>query len=370
MSTHPDVAAVRDLLGPLNPAPLVRVARDVGSHDRADALLARILDGTAAAGAVRDGRPAARAGQERPAPAEVHRSARPGGWRPSRRLALVAGALAASTAVATVGAVGLDVVTLPWNDTTPAAGAYAATPAPLAYTPVAGTAPEVLTEIAARTAALPDDVGTGRYARVEMQEWSLFTRVGGDDHTVTSTVMPQRSTTWLAADGSGRSVVRYDQPGVPWTTTDETTYARGERNNPWPTLSPDDATIAERLALGHPAANGPAERLVAVNDLLRDQPMRPAVRAAVLRYLADTPTLELAGTTTDRLGRPGVAFSLESDLGGLPARRTMIVDPVTGRVLSSEEMLTVTAGALNVPIPSVIGYTAYRSSAYTDDLER
>ena len=148
------------------------------------------------------------------------------------------------------------------------------------------------------------------------------------------------------------------------------TYGPGERGSPWPTLSPDDATIAEQLALGHPASDGPAERLVAVDDLLRDQPMRPTVRAAVLRYLADTPTLALAGTTTDRLGRPGVAFSLDSDLGGLPTRCTMVVDPGTGRVLGSEQVLTTTAGALDVPVPSVIGYTAYRSGAWTDDLAR
>lgn len=370
MSTHPDVAAVRDLLGPLDPAPPGRVAHDVGSDGLAETLLATILDGADAAGTVRAGRPAARARRRRPVPAEVHQPARPGGWRPPRRLVLAAGVLAASTAVATVGAVGLDVVTLPWNDTRPAAGAYAATPPPLDYAPVTGTAPEVLAVIAARTAALPDDVGTGRYARIETQEWSLFTRVGGDDHTVTSTVMPQRITRWLAADGSGRSVVRYDQPGIPWTTTERRTYEPGERSAAWPTLSPDDVTIAKQLALGHPASNGPAERLVAVDDLLRDQPMRPAVRAAVLRYLADTPTLELAGTTTDRLGRPGVAFSLESDHVGLPTRHTVVVDPGSGRVLSSEEMLTTTAGALDVPVPSVIGYTAYRSSAWTDDLDR
>ena len=347
MSTHPDVVAVRDLLGPLDPAPVERVAHAVADDGSAGALLARVLDGP-----------------------DEPRPARPGGRRPSRRLVIAAAALAATTAVATVGAVGLDVVTLPWNDTVPAAGAYAATPPPLTYVPVAGTAPEVLSEIATRTAALPDDVGAGRYARVETQEWSLFTRVGGDDHTVTSTVMPQRSTTWLAADGSGRSVVRYDQPGIPWTTTKRKTFEPGERGSPWPTLSADDATTAKRLALGHPASNGPAERLVAIDDLLRDQPMRPAVRAAVLRYLADTPTLELAGTTTDRLGRPGVAFSLDSDHTGLPMRYTMVVDPGTGRVLDSEEMLTTTAGRLNVPIPSVIGYTAYRSSAWTDDLDR
>ena len=72
------------------------------------------------------------------------------------------------------------------------------------------------------------------------------------------------------------------------------------------------------------------------------------------------------GKTTDRAGREGIAVSLESDFGGLPTRYTLIIDPDDGKILAWEEMLTTTAGALNVPIPSVIGYTTYRQSTYTN----
>ncbi|WP_203888102.1 RNA polymerase sigma factor [Planotetraspora kaengkrachanensis] len=71
------------------------------------------------------------------------------------------------------------------------------------------------------------------------------------------------------------------------------------------------------------------------------------------------PGLRYEGTTTDRAGRTGRAFSLDSDHGGLPNRKTLIVDPADGRIVDEEETLTETAGRLGVPIPSVISYTVY-----------
>lgn len=349
-----DAREVRALLAGSNRVLVEDVRSDADVQAEGRALLATLLNGDTQR---------VRASTRRSPSRSVHRV------RPARRLLVRAGGLVAITAAVLVAVLALGVVPLPWNQTVPAAGAYAATPPPLVYAPVAGSAPQVLEQIAARTAALPDDAGEGRYARIETQEWSLFTRVGGDDHTVTSMVMPQQATSWRAADGAGREVVRYQQHGIPWTTTDETTYEAGERGAAWPTLSPDDATLAEQLAKGHPTSNGPAERLVAINDYLREQPLQPDVRAAVLRYLAATPTLELSGRTTDRLGREGIAFSLESDYSGLPTRYTLIVDPKNGRFLAGEEMLTTTAGKLNVPIPSVIGYTAYRNSTHTDSTQ-
>ncbi|WP_033212259.1 hypothetical protein [Kitasatospora phosalacinea] len=55
----------------------------------------------------------------------------------------------------------------------------------------------------------------------------------------------------------------------------------------------------------------------------------------------------------------GEAFSAESDGSGLPARCAFVVDPGGGRIHGDEAKLTSGAGALDVPVPSVISYTAY-----------
>jgi hypothetical protein len=69
---------------------------------------------------------------------------------------------------------------------------------------------------------------------------------------------------------------------------------------------------------------------------------------------------------TDREGRTGLAVHVDTDMGGLPERRTLVIDPASGTVLASETELTESAGALNVRVPSVIAYTSFLGSAYVD----
>ena len=254
--------------------------------------------------------------------------------------------------------------------------AFAATPdrlvvlAPLsaAGLPADGDAAAVLNAIAARATALPEDTGSGRYARMENEGWALWTRVDGGQ--VTSEVVPQRSTVWAAPDGSGRVVTRRDGPGTVTSTTDQA-LAPGDRTLMWPpgSLSSDDSELARQLEQNHPVGNGPAERLVPVVDLAAEQPLAPAVRAAVLRYLARTPGLAVDGIVADRAGRRGVAVHVDTTMSGLPERRTLIVDPDNGRILGAETLLTKDAGKLNVPVPSVISYTTFRGARYTDELK-
>lgn len=296
----------------------------------------------------------------------------PGTQQPSRsrsRLLVAAAAAVVAVVLAGVASSGLGL---------PSGGspAYAATPDQLtvlspvsaAGLPADADAATVLNAIAVRTAALPDDTGSGRYARMETEGWALWTRVDGDQ--VTSEVVPQRSTVWAARDGSGRVVTRRDGPGSDTSTTDRA-LAPGERSFMWPlgSLSSDDAELARQLEQGHPVENGRAERLVAVMDLAAEQPLAPPVRAAVLRYLARTPGLAVDGIVADRAGRRGVAVHVDTTMSGLPERRTLIVDPNDGRILGAETLLTSDAGKLNVPVPSVISYNTFRSARYTDELK-
>lgn len=254
--------------------------------------------------------------------------------------------------------------------------AYAATPSELAVLDGSafaaagldptGTAPQLLEAIAERAAAVPDDTGAGRYARIRTESWDLFARVDGEQ--VTSEVVPQATTSWTAADGSGQTVRSYLWPDGN-TETEKTERPAGPALM-WPlgSLSSDPVVLAQQLEVAHPVANGPAERLVAVQDLYREQPLTPQVRAAVLRYVAATPGLEVTGMVLDRTGRTGLAVHLDNDLGGLPNRETMVIDPADGRVLAAETRLTETAGALNVRVPAVISYESYLEGSYVNDV--
>ena len=243
--------------------------------------------------------------------------------------------------------------------------ALGATPPLLTYRPVAADAAGVLDHLATRVERLPDTTGDGRYAYRETRGWNLWTEVGHNQR-VTSAVVPSTTKAWTAADGSGRTVRRWVEPGYPPQFEDETHPADpGALMWPLRSLSADNPTLARQLEEGHPPENGPYERLVAVDDAYGEMPLPPDVRAAVLRYVARTPGLVLAGRVTDRAGREAIAVAVD-DMSGLPTRHTLLFDPADGRLLGREEMLTTSAGKLNVPIPSVIGYTVYLDSRYTD----
>ncbi len=301
----------------------------------------------------------------------------PDRWPAGRRATRTAARWAAVAAVTTALVVGGSVLDgdgwLPGGQRE--GSAYAVTPPPLApgaldglsayglAVPTDPTDPApVLTQIADRVQPLPDDTGTGRYARVANEGWYLHTRVDG--RQVTSEIVLTATTSWTAADGSGalRSRVGDQDPS-------EEAFGPGGRSLVFALggLSTDPSTLATQLEVAHPVANGPAERLVAITDLAREQPLPPAVRAAVLRYLAATPGLLLTGPVEDRSGRRGVAVHLDSDHSGLPTRYTLIIDPASGRLLGDEQLLTTTAGALNVPVPSVIAYTTHLDARYVDD---
>nr|BFE77818.1 hypothetical protein GCM10020093_004190 [Planobispora longispora] len=254
-----------------------------------------------------------------------------------------------------------------------AAPAHAATPAPLAYAGAGGRpVREALLEIAERAARLPDDTGAGRYLYTRTRGWHLGSAVNG--RSVRSAVVPVVTERWTAPDAPGRvrtvtsspefpseeSLAAWaaeGRPGLRPQVSDETLDLR-PRWNP-DDLAPDPEALGAALGWGGPPEAGEAELLMTIADLYREQPVRPAVRGAALRLLSGLTGLRYEGTVTDRAGRAGVAVSLDSDHGGLPNRHTLIFDGRTGVLLGEERTLTVTAGELDVPVPSVISYTLF-----------
>lgn len=259
--------------------------------------------------------------------------------------------------------------------------AHAATPRQMHYEPVSGTAASTLRGIARRLLTSPSSrtAGSGHYQYIKTQSWSLFTRVDG--RQVRSAVVPEVREVWRAGDGSGRmrrtsgtpefpsqqSRDAWQAAGRPALATEDVTYPAGGLAAMYPQLLPEGYEgLREQLSVSHPVQNGPAETLVAVSDLYNEQSPNAATRAAILEVLAATPGLQLQGRTVDRVGRTGVAVGLDSTMTGLPTRFSLVFDEVDGKLLDQEQVLTTTAGRLDVPIPSVIQYTTYVAGGFVD----
>ncbi|HEX3874107.1 MAG TPA: CU044_5270 family protein [Solirubrobacteraceae bacterium] len=242
--------------------------------------------------------------------------------------------------------------------------ALAATPRPLTYAagPGAPSASRLLAGLARIAVRQPPAKG-GAYTYVETRGWYLDTRVGGG--TAGSALVPQVTQTWRASNGSGRVVTRTAGFLDQGARVDDQVFGPGGLVATWGSmrLSTDPRRLAGQLAIGHPLADGPAERFVAVADLAREGPRPPAVQAAVLRVLAEESGLVDRGGVIDRAGRRGVAVSVDSSYSGKPTRYTLIFSPVTGGLLGSEAMLLGDAGRLHVRVPAIVDYTTILASA-------
>ncbi|MFJ4094192.1 hypothetical protein ACIPYS_21645 [Kitasatospora sp. NPDC089913] len=234
---------------------------------------------------------------------------------------------------------------------------FAATPPPLAYhltAQQAGVAAGTdLLLLAQRVRGLPDAVpaGAAGESTLRWRQWSLNTR---DDHgNVSSKVVPVEN-----------EVVPGPQGPVLTRRSHEGGKERVERMPAILTL-PQGEVLATGTGLkdwlrgATPGVDNPNGASQALHSLMTQRVLGSASRAAVLEWIAGLPGLEITGDVTDRAGRPGVAYSALSSDSGLPTRYTFVVDPASGSLLAMEETLTVTAGALNVPIPSVISYTVF-----------
>ncbi|MCO1576445.1 CU044_5270 family protein [Crossiella sp. SN42] len=254
--------------------------------------------------------------------------------------------------------------------------AHAVTPAPLVVEPPADpgrSAADLLRDLAAVTEGLPEPSTDGLAEHLRMESWYLNSQV---DRTGTvSAVIPGELDRWRFPDGSGyeRKLVkepvfssaedrqRWLSEGSPgWDMTPKTQrFGPGERDEGFDGPPPADAArFADWLRRGFDFAKEPFRAFAAATDAARTHVLLPRQRAWLLRALADTSGFTYDGMTTDRAGRRGHSVTL-TDTSGLPARRTLVIDPADGRVLDREEMLVSDPGELNVRVPAVISYEVY-----------
>ncbi|MET7550810.1 hypothetical protein ABZS94_34565 [Streptomyces sp. NPDC005500] len=265
------------------------------------------------------------------------------GRKPRVRLGLTVGAACAAAALA--------FAVLPQG----AGGtAYAATPPPLHYTTISTTlSPSaMLKRIAEHASTLREPIGP--QSRLHYKDWSLNTRVYADD-SVTSEIVAEDHQTVTRADGSGTE-----------RRTGEDGHTETYKTK-WTPAPADPAALKAWLTRGNVPFTNAMGAAATAGELLRSQALSPVQRATLLNAIADLPGLTFDGKVTDRVGRVGQAFSAESSRSGLPTRYTFIVNSSSGTITGQEEMLTKTAGKLNVPVPSVIGYTVYLKAQRTAD---
>lgn len=272
--------------------------------------------------------------------------------RASRRpLVLVA----ASAALAVVGLIVANVV----SSTSPNHAAFAATPSPLQL-PSREEAParHELLKLAQVAEAQPATV-TERYHYVKRRAWYLNTSVG--DGSVESQLEPKVIEQWVSDDGSLRT--KMTKQGAETDVVQSGPRADGFLP---PSQYSSDPAVLERQLVRDPGApsdkpgSSTASELVdRVVEVLRDfGQLPPGVQGALWRVLADQ-GLIFRGRITDRGGHTGVALTFDTNSSGLPVRKLLVVDPRTGQLLSYEEVLTKSAGDLDVSIPSVLEYEIF-----------
>ncbi len=265
------------------------------------------------------------------------------------RLAAAAGAVAVLAAGALIAS-----LVLPGAGAGGGRSANAATPPLLHFHPLASspTASSLLNDLATKAAAQPAAPGHGRYEYVKTRGWYYNTRVA-DGHA-SGSLQPNKSEQWLAADGSGLTIIHREAIG-------QKDVIHGGR--PLPDLSTEPGQLSQQLAHSH-GGRSTAATFQAVTEVWGNQVIRPQVEAALLEVLAKKPNITVSGRVTDRAGRTGVAVSTISKLSGLRSRSTLIFEPYTGMLLDSEDVF-LEAGALPIKPPAVGSYTQWLATGYT-----
>ncbi|GAA4630283.1 hypothetical protein GCM10023196_055000 [Actinoallomurus vinaceus] len=249
------------------------------------------------------------------------------------------------------------------------------------------------------------DLTTGRYWRVvETGRYTLDAKNGSGEGPIE---VRMRAGIWLAGPGGGRSVAyrrclsarpltvqeRADQGGLPsqgWPAYSTAARICAAGSGPaekdagltaatdyriadvavspiWlDNLSPDPAVLRRqidaKLATAHQGGLAVYGHIV-LPQLMTDLPIRPEIRAAVLRMMAGLPGVRASGKVMDALDRTGEGVVI-SGLGLGATELRWIIEPGTGRVLGVQEVVT---GAGRRPAGSVVAERVYTSVGWTNE---
>jgi len=245
-------------------------------------------------------------------------------------------------------------------------------------------AAQLLKRTAQRAAAIPTArAGTYRYEKVKVLEAGISLQMP-HPHTV---LVPRIRETWTAADGSGRRRETTGQPLFPseqdhrrWLAAGDELPSAGktseERYGPRAYLAEDarlptevdalSAALRERARKLEPPLS--AGLVIEVGDLLASPATTPALRAGLYKVLARSDGVELDGTTTDSIGRTGVAISVPAGYSNdaKDLREVLIFDPQSSTVLERRTVLVKPVAWTGATPPATIGSTTYLASGNVD----
>jgi len=222
-----------------------------------------------------------------------------------------------------------------------------------------------------------DTIPTGTYTHVRTQTWSADPTSTDGSSTVTAVEenlfwaadhSGVRTTLALPPEPAGQTTAGYvEQP--PPSIGDLQRFVYGPHEL---TVIVDRPSNQPEILAGQMHAENPARTPQALvrtaADLYRFHALTPRQRAAVLQVLADTDGLVDRGQVTDRAGRPGVAISVDGSESGVQVRDILIFDPVTGALLSHEQLLLTRPTLAEALTPSVAAYVLYLTNSRVDTL--
>lgn len=237
-------------------------------------------------------------------------------------------------------------------------------------------ADDALTALAA-TAASRTEVRGGDYQETTSYSW--YEKISD----VATVLVPSYESFLLGPDGSvvhsqietdpldghGRVVHGDTPPGGTGGGTDE--FPAGSLDPQQAANLPRDpqalraALIATEQGAGCDASErATAECLVrAVKDLAAFYVLPPDLDAALWTVLADDPHIVRLGTTTDRLGRAGVAVAVQTGEDAPHGALVLVVSADDGRLLEWDD-IAASAPDLGVDSPVVTSFQVYLSAAW------
>ncbi|GGM81654.1 hypothetical protein GCM10012275_60370 [Longimycelium tulufanense] len=239
----------------------------------------------------------------------------------------------------------------------------------------------LLTGLAERAGQQPG-LGAGRFHYSRTRSWTFGTAAGTDGGTLAARVAETRLERWTAPDGSGFEKRHQDsvRPGGPPLVyegpfpTPEVQPTVGPQNTVVSALPPvgeADAGEIERRLRADGVSRTAGEWFAVTAQVWSARSGDPATAQALARILADQSGITVAGTTTDRAGRPAVAIATRaSGDQWFPKQRVyLLFDPATGFLTGAEDVaLQADTDAIGAPVevPATVRYQLWLGSGRTD----
>lgn len=238
---------------------------------------------------------------------------------------------------------------------------------PASASPKPGTLAAALDSLSLAADAQPVDLppGPGQFEYTDESSLNWIDTYNNSPTTSYSVSYTELRQIWIGANGSGRLVETYSNPQLGtakdragWIAAGrpslavpaaDSTFGPGQLSDGPPNLNrlPADparlaALLAARKIEGGP--KGPAEDFVQIGDMLRENYVRPALRAAIFAVAEHIPGVQLLGTVTDQVGRSGIglAYVRAYPAQGEIAKSVLVFDPKTSKMIAEESLVTIT----------------------------